>query len=369
LACHDGHLLIGIDKGLSGASSFFDIAGMQGMLVAIHDINASGGIHGCKITTIAQDDESDPALGAQIATKEIGDGIQILVVPDDFDAGIGAAQVGEKAGLLVLSMAASSTQFGTAVGPHMFNAGIDTTVLGSDAAQFSLSHGWKTMYEVLDPSLSYFTLQDTSFRAAYHSGKVVGSSINKSYEGATPDFSSAISQIESTKPSVIYDLLTFPSAGALVKQVRAAGITTPIIGDVTLDTRELPTLAGAAATKNVYYVTQVFWVGNGTGAGVSPAMVKFDKEYQSMFGKFPQQSNAPEAYQAFFAIAHALEQPGVTNAATAAAAINREHDLAGPGGTLIDWHNGYAVWDGQIVGFSPPGTFHLTQIMASKPGE
>jgi branched-chain amino acid transport system substrate-binding protein len=369
LKCKNGHILIGIDKAQSGPASFFDTAGTNGLLVAVHDINAAGGINGCKLSTINMDDQSNPGTGAQVATEEVSKGIQILVVGDDFDSGVAAAQVGEKAGLLVLSLAASSTQFGIAVGPHMFNGGIDTTVLGSDAAKFSLSRGWKTAFEVLDPSLAYFTLQDKSFRAAYTGGKIVGTSINKSYEGATADFSSAISQIQSSHPAVIYDLLTFPAAGSLVKQLRDAGITTPVVGDVTLDTRDLLPLTGAAGTQNVYYVTQVFWVGKGTSAGVSPAMVKFGQEYQSMFGKFPEQSNAPEAYQVFYAIADALKKPGVTDVASAATAINAETNLQVPGGTLIDWKNGYAVWNGTIVGFSPPGTFHKTTVIASQPGQ
>lgn len=369
LTCKNGHILIGIDKAQSGPASFFDTAGTQGMLVAIADINAAGGIHGCKISTINMDDQSNPATGAQVATEEIAKGIQVLVVGDDFDSGIAAAQAGAKAGLLVLSLAASSTEFGTAVGPTMFNGGIDTTVLGNDAATYSLTRGWKKMFEVLDPSLSYFTLQDTSFRHAYKGGAVVGTDINKSYEGATADFSTTISKIQATKPSVIYALLTYPAVGSFVKQLRAAGINTPVIGDVTIDTRDFPALTGTAATKNVYYVTQVFWVGSGTSVGVSPAMVKFDKEYKTMFGKFPEQANAPEAYQVFYAIADALKQKGVTDALSAAKAIKAEHNLAVPGGKLLAWYKGYAVWNGTIVGFTPSGGFRKITVIPSKPNE
>src|SRR5215472_12926251 len=95
LACKNGHILIGLDKGTTGASAFFDTAGLQGTQIAIDEQNAAGGIHGC-----------------QIAQTLIRQGVQILVVPDDFDLGIAAAQAGARAGLLTLSAAASSTQFG-----------------------------------------------------------------------------------------------------------------------------------------------------------------------------------------------------------------------------------------------------------------
>ena len=49
-----------------------------------------------------------------------------LLVPDDFDLGIAAARVGQEAGVLTLSTAASSTQFGMAVGDLFFSGGITT---------------------------------------------------------------------------------------------------------------------------------------------------------------------------------------------------------------------------------------------------
>src|SRR5262245_8704610 len=81
LACKNGHILIGVDKGQTGASSFFDIAGAEGMQIAIDEVNASGGIHGCKIDTVSGDSQSNPAVAGQVAQSLIKQGIQILVVP------------------------------------------------------------------------------------------------------------------------------------------------------------------------------------------------------------------------------------------------------------------------------------------------
>jgi branched-chain amino acid transport system substrate-binding protein len=372
LKCKNGHILIGFDKGFSGPASFFDTAGYQGTLVAIHDLNAAGGLHGCKLTWTNGDMQSNPPLGAQVATELINKGVQILIVPDDFDVGIAAAETGHKAGLLTISTAASSTQFGLAVGPHMFSGALDTTAEGIDAAKFALSRGWKSTFEVLDPTLEYFTLQDKAYRSVYTpgGGKIVGTSISKSFASGQADFSSTISAIQSTnpKPQVIYTLLTFPSVGTFVKQLRAAGIDTPVLGDTTIGTRDFPKLVGPAATKNVYYVTQVFYEGT-AATGVDPAIVKFDQEYQQMFGKFPEQGNAPNSFQSFNAILDALKQSGVTDAATAAAAINAQHNLPVPGGTLVDWHNGYAVWNGTIVGFTPSGQFQKIEVIPSSSGE
>src|SRR5215472_18036661 len=88
LACKNGHILIGLDKGTTGASAFFDTAGLQGTQIAIDEQNAADGIHGCQIATVAGDTQSNPAVGGQVAQSLIRQGVQILVVPDDFDLGI-----------------------------------------------------------------------------------------------------------------------------------------------------------------------------------------------------------------------------------------------------------------------------------------
>jgi branched-chain amino acid transport system substrate-binding protein len=354
LACTNGHILIGLDKGVSGASAFFDTAGLQGTQIAIDEQNAAGGIHGCQIATVAGDAQSNPAVGGQVAQSLIKSGVQSLVVPDDFDLGIAAAQAGEKAGLLTLSAAASSTQFGKAVGPHFFNGGIPTGVLGSDAARFALDHNWKKAYFVENQSLVYFTEQDTAYKAVSGTN-VIGTDVNNSFTAA--DFSSTVTKIAAAKPDVIYNLLTFPPAGTFVKQLRAAGINTPVLGDVTLDTGDLLPLVPVSGLKNVYFVTIAYWVAAGVDSSTDPALVKFAQEFQAKFGKFPEQTNAPTAYLFFKAIFSALNQPGVTDADSAAKAINAETDLQLPGGILHGWRNGYAVWNGVVVGFTPSGAF------------
>jgi branched-chain amino acid transport system substrate-binding protein len=354
LACKNGHILIGVDKGQTGAASFFDIAGAQGMQIAIDEVNASGGVHGCKIDTVSGDSQSNPAVAGQVAQSLIKQGIQILVVPDDFDQGIAAAQAGERAGLLTLSAAASSTQFGGAVGPHFFNGGIPTAVLGTDAARFAASKGWKNAYVVVNQSLAYFTEQDAAYRKAA-GVNVVGEDVNNSFTAA--DFSSTITKIAAAKPDAIYDLLTFPPAGTFVKQLRAAGITTPVLGDVTLDTRDLLPLVGTSGVQNVYFCTIAYWVAAGEDPATDPSLAKFAQEYQAKFGKFPEQTNAPTAYLFFHAIFKALNQSGVKDAASAADAIRAEKDLSLPGAVLHRWVNGYAVWNGVIVGFTPSGSF------------
>jgi branched-chain amino acid transport system substrate-binding protein len=369
LACKNGFITIGIAKAKSGGSSFFDVAGTRGTKIAIQQINASGGIKGCKLKTIEGDTKSDPAVAAQVAKQLIGQGAQILLVPDDFDLGIAAARVGQKAGVLTLSLAASSVQFAKAVGNYFFNAGPTTTQLADAQARFALGRKWKTAYMVVDKGLAYFTEQESVFdkELAAGGGTLVGTDNVDSLGGQT-DFSSTISKIKSASPApqVINAQMIFPNIGSFVKQLRAAGLNTPVVGNVTLQTRDLQKIVGAAGSHDVYYSAQVYFEGAGQDPKTSPAIAEFARLYQKRFGLFPEQANGPGAYQAFWAVADALRKKNVTDAASAAAAIKTEKNLKVPGGTLVRWEGGHAIWNITIDGLTTDGKFKQYAVIPAK---
>lgn len=347
LACQDGAITVGIAKAKSGGSSFFDIAGTRGAKVAFDQINADGGIKGCKIKVIEGDTKSDPAVAAQVARSLLDKGAQILLVPDDFDLGIAAARVGQKAGVLTLSTAASSTEFAKAVGDKFFNSGPTTEQLGTAQAKFALEQGWNNTYMVVDEGLAYFTEQVDAYEATIKGkGEVVGTDKVDSLSGKS-DYSSTVSKIKAMnpQPDVINAQMIFPPIGSFVKQLRAAGIDTPVLGNVTLQTRELPKLVGKAGSTDIYYAAQVYFEGAGQDPESDPAMDKFAEDYEAKFGNFPEQANGPGSYQALMAINEALQEEDVTDAASAAAAIREQKNVKVPGGTLVRWEDGHAIWN------------------------
>jgi branched-chain amino acid transport system substrate-binding protein len=369
LECKNGVLTVGIAKAKSGLASFFDIAGTRGTKIAIDQINAAGGIKGCKIRTIEGDTKSDPAVAAQVARSLLGKGAQILLVPDDFDLGIAAARVAQQAGVLSLSLAASSTEFAKAVGDKFFNSGPTTSALANGQAKYSLSKGWRRAYVVLDPGLAYFTEQDTVFRKVYQrgGGRVVGTDKVDSLSGKS-DYSSTVSKIKSLRPApqVINAQMIFPPIGSFVKQLRAAGINTPVIGNVTLQTRELPKLVGKKGSKDVFYSAQVYFEGANVDPNSDPAIDRFATLYQKKFGLFPEQANGPGAYQALWAVSRALQKRNVVDAASAAKAIRAQRNIKVPGGVLVRWANGHAVWNITINGLNKQGQFRQFAVIKSK---
>src|SRR5436190_17865692 len=89
-ACKGGAIVIGNAKGLTGPLAPFDGGELNGDKLAIAEINAAGGIDGCKLRMTVGNTQSDPAVGRTVAQDLINKGAQILLVPGDLDLGITA---------------------------------------------------------------------------------------------------------------------------------------------------------------------------------------------------------------------------------------------------------------------------------------
>ena len=65
------------------------------------------------------------------------------------------------------------------------------------------------------------------------------------------------------------------------------------------------------------------------------------------------------------AIEQALQQKDVTDAASAAAAIRAQTDVKVPGGTLVRWEDGHAIWNITIDGLQN-GQFRQVQVVPAE---
>jgi branched-chain amino acid transport system substrate-binding protein len=151
--------------------------------------------------------------------------------------------------------------------------------------------------------------------------------------------------------------MIFPGIGTFVNQLRGAGIETPVLGPLTLQTRELLNLLGPDAS-NVFYSTQFYWEAGADDEATAPEIVEFTELYEEMFDTYPEQANGPGSYQVFNAVIDALRQDGVTDARSAADAIRAQVNHEVPGGTLLRWQDGYAVWN-PVISSVQDGEFAL----------
>jgi branched-chain amino acid transport system substrate-binding protein len=351
LACPGGSILIGNAKGLTGPLAPFDGGELNGDKLAIAEINRAGGVGGCKLRMVTENTQSDPAIGHQVATDLLAKGAQIVLVPGDFDFGITAAQAAQKAGKFSMSPTASTVGFPQAVGPLFFEAGLNTDDIGKAQARFAKQRGWKSVYLVTNTGISFFTAQEKTFLKNF-GGKTVGSDV---VTNAQQDYASVVSKIAALKPQpdVIYGSTFFPNIAIFIKQLRQAGVPTPVLGSPGWASRDLPKVAGAANMRNVFYVGSVYF----EGAGLSPQVAKMEAAYKKMFGRLPDTHNAVLGYQAIYMLAQAMKKAGSTDAASLAAAFKSLHNVKLGGSTIVGFPNNTAHRSVSVIGFTNEGKF------------
>lgn len=356
----DGVITIGASRAATGPFAFFDVSGLNGVKLAVDKVNAEGGIGGNKIVIVDKDTKSDPAVAGQVAEELLTGGAEILLVPDDMDMGIAAAQAGQKAGVLTIAPSASSVLFGPAVGNLFFNGGTNTDDLGNAGAVFLQKQGWDGEYSVTNNDFNFFQAQTEVFKAKAGATDL-GSSIMKS--GQT-DFAPIISDIRKLKDKfpdvknpVIWGSMYFPDIATFIKQLRDAGIDYPVLGNFTWSSQDLPKIIGPDRVSNIYFLTGAYY----EGADASPEMKEFVASYQKAYGRYPENSQAVGAYWTMFAVFDAIKQAGSLDGAALSAAMYGQKDLKVPGRTIARWTDGHQYGTVDVVGFDDQGNYRLVE--------
>jgi branched-chain amino acid transport system substrate-binding protein len=231
---------------------------------------------GYGVDLVLFDDKAQPAEGANIAKKIVGDAeIFAVIGPLNSSVAISATTIYNDANLALISPSASDpklTQRGTAV---------INRVIGRDdqqgvaAATFVVKElGAKSVYVVNDAS-AYGKNSADAFRDA---AKKLGALI-AGEEGTAEknNFDATITAIKNANPDAIYFGGIFTQGGTFLKQLRAKNVKAHFIGPDGLGDVELPRFAGDAVV-GAYFVSLVAPVNASETAS-------FTKDLKSELGK------------------------------------------------------------------------------------
>lgn len=270
-ALPSGTYKIGFVYSQTGRLAFYDPPFLDGMKVALADINGKGGVGGkLKLEVVTEDGKSDPAQGAVVAGDLINKKVQFGITPCDADIGIPGAQRFQQAKIPVVMACGSGWTFPSIVGNYAFINVYGTAALGAAQAEYAISRGWKKAYNFSSTEYFYGKNIGDSFAARYKQlgGKLVGTGY---YKFADTDFKAVATQIANLKPDVVTTSLVLPGSVTFLKQLRAAGYKGPELGSDSHDTKAI--LAAGSALQNVYFTAHAC----PSAANSAPFFAKFKK--------------------------------------------------------------------------------------------
>jgi branched-chain amino acid transport system substrate-binding protein len=237
---------IGFQVPLTGPSATdgksAEIAGQM----AAEEINAAGGVLGQKIELVTYDDQAKSDQAIFTANKLIGeDGVKLVVNASYSASGRAAAPVFQQAGVVMISAYGVHPDI-TRAGDYMFRLvhlgppqGVATALYIGDTLKLK-----KISTITMDNDYGQATMNGFLSAGSKYGIEVV----NKySYSLKDRQFGSIVASVKRDNPDGIYATGYFFTGGPLVAQLRAAGITVPIIGSQAFDSEKFIEIAGPSA--------------------------------------------------------------------------------------------------------------------------
>jgi branched-chain amino acid transport system substrate-binding protein len=294
---------IGIAAALTGGISGFDLPPINGLKLAVKDINAAGGVDGRQLEIIESDTQGDINRGTTAAQQVIAKGAEILYVSCDYDFGGPAARVAGAKKMIAVGCP-GSTLFGIeGVGPYAFTTGTATQIVGTVMARFAEKRGWKRPYLLNDTSIEYSKGICAGFKRAWQDmgGEFGG---EDSFQNSDASIGSQVTRIRSAKPDAVIACTYLPGGPSAIKQIRDAGIDTPIVTTDGLDGEFW--LEATPGLSDVYIPVPASIYGDDPEAPVQ----EFVKKYEAEYGEAPPSGLATLGYAVGEVIKQAVEAAG-----------------------------------------------------------
>ena len=237
---------IGFNVPLTGFAAADGNSALVGAQLAVEQVNEAGGIGGDPIELLVYDDQASPKEAAPLAVK--------LTTQDMVTAGISgsysgstraAATIFQENGVPYISAYAVHPDI-TRAGDYVFRTSFMGEVQGRAGAKLigDLMGLKRVALITLNNDFGQSLAAGFKEKAAEFGIEITSES---EYSIKDREFGPIVSKVKADAPDAIYASGYFFTAGPLVRQIRAAGIDAPVIGQEGYDSQKFIEIAGPAA--------------------------------------------------------------------------------------------------------------------------
>ena len=328
-AAESDTIKVGILHSLSGTMSISETAVHDAELLAIEEINASGGVMGKQIEVVIEDGASDWPTFAEKGRK--------LLQEDEVAVVFGGWTSASRKAMLPVFEANNGLLFypvqyeGLETSPNIFYTGATTNQQIVPAIEYLLSEGKAKFYllgsDYVFPRTSNLIINK----------QLAAAGIEAVGEEYTPlghtEYSTVITKIKAAEPDVVFNTLNGDSNVAFFKQLKDAGITAEDLPTVSVSVAEeeitgigADNIAGHLVAWNYFQTTQ------------TPENEKFVAAFKTKYGESRVTDDPIEAgYFGVYLWKAAVEKAGTTEVAAVKEAA-KGIQFAAPGG-MVTIHN------------------------------
>ncbi|HAF17276.1 MAG: ABC transporter substrate-binding protein [Thermacetogeniaceae bacterium] len=323
---------VGVNFELSGDVATYGTSCKNGIMLAIEEANAQGGVLGKKIEALVQDNKSQNREARNIAEKLISEGVVAILGPAVTGAVQSEEPVATAAKVPVLAPAATAPEVTydektKKVKDFIFRV----CIIDPDQSQVMASYiydelGLKNGAIMVDKNNDYSVGLGETFKEFFTAkgGKIVA---EEGFVSTDTAFKPQLTSIASKKPDFIYVPAYYNQVGLIVKQARELGIDLPVMGADGWDSPKLVELAGADNLNNCYFTNHY------SVEDPSERIQNFIKAYEEKYNATPD-AFAALGYDTASLLIEAIKQAGEADSVKIQQALENIEGFEGVTGKL-----------------------------------
>jgi branched-chain amino acid transport system substrate-binding protein len=333
LGCNGGSdvILIGEYGSLTGSEATFGQSTHNGVLLAIEEANAAGGLGGKKFEVKVYDDQGKTQEAGTAVTRLITDDQAVAIIGEIASSlSIAGGRVAQQYGVPMITPSSTNAQV-TQIGDMIFRVCFIDAFQGYVGAKFAAENLKVTKVGMLYDQGSAYSkgLKDDFGKAFVQMGGTVLS--EQAYTSGDQDFSAQLGTLRDAGVELIYIPGYYTDVGNIALQARGLGITAPLLGGDGWDSSKLAEIGGAAI-EGGYYTNHY------AAEEQRPEVQQFVSAYQTKFGEVPD-GLAALSYDAVRVLVDSMKRSPSLKGKDLAAAIAQTRDFPGVTGSItIDEH-------------------------------
>jgi branched-chain amino acid transport system substrate-binding protein len=333
---------------ITGAIGQYGTTCHKGIVLAVDEANAGGGVLDRQIRLITDDNQSKAGETSTIVRKQITQDKILAIIGDlTSSATMEGGPIAQAARIPMVSPLATNPKV-TEIGDYLFRVCFIDEFQGRVMARFARQKlGAKQAAVLTDIKQDYSIGLTQFFKETFGAdgGTIVR---EQSYSSGDTDFRAQLSSLKAARPDVVFVPGYYPEVGILLRQARHLGLNVPFIGCEAWDNPTLLQVAGKNA-NDCYFSNQF------SADDPAPVVQEFVHRYQSRYGSRPD-NFAALGYDAARVVIDAVRRAGKADSALVRDALAQTRDFPGVSGTItIDQKRNatkpaviLAIKDGQV---------------------
>ena len=298
-------ILLGTISPNTGNLAAYGAAIMNGVNLAVEEINAAGGVLGSQIQVINADDQGDPTECMNAFNSLVSQGVG-LIVGSCTSSCTSAITDSANEEEVVLTSPSSTADSITTEDDYVFRACYADSFQGAIAAAYAKQAGYAKVGVVYCAADVYSKGLYDSFSAACEEYGVEVAAVESTASMDVQDYTNQFAAMVNAGVELVYAPYYYDVIGPyLVTQARAAGYTGIIMGADGYDGAPSYVVEGADLTA----FNNVYWTNHYDPADQSALVQNFVKAFQDKYGETPIAMSAL-AYDCVYMYKTAIEAAG-----------------------------------------------------------